>query len=379
VKKVFLVSGETSGDQHTAQLILQLKSSSNLPIHFLGMGGPKMKAAGGEIIVSSKKLAVVGIIEIFSALPRLLKAFWILKKRLLTEKPDLVILIDYPGFNLRFAKKAKKAGCKVLYYIPPQLWAWGASRIQKIQKYVDEVCVIFPFEEAFYKKQGVKATFVGHPLVHKVKPSTSITNCKKRLGLNHNKYPIIGLLPGSRKSEIQSLLAPVLLPFAQKMHEKYSNVQFILPIAANIEKKYIQEIIAQHPQFNILLVADDLYDALSTCDLIVAASGTVTLECALLEIPTLLIYKFHPLTYWIGKKLVKEVQLGICNVIAQKEVMKEFVQENARPESIQIEAERLLEDKNAYRKAQKDLKEIKAVLAQKPSKPLSECVLQLIS
>lgn len=378
MKKILLVSGETSGDQQGARLVNEIKQRDP-NITFLGMGGDAMQAAGVEIVVHSKDLAVVGIVEVVAAFPRILKAFRQLKTCLKREKPELVILIDYPGFNLRFARTAKKAGCRVMYYIAPQLWAWGAGRIRWIQRYVDQVCVVFPFEADFYQKQGVNASFVGHPLTERVKTTLTRDAAFQHFQIIKDQHPIIGLLPGSRKSEIESLL-PVLLESARLLKAQYPNAQFILPAAPHLNKAELLEKIHLYPELNIYLTDRSFYDAVALCDLAVAASGTVTLECGLLEVPTVLIYKLNPLTYWIAKKIAQQSSLGICNIITQEPVMKELIQENASPDRIYQEVVTLLEDPEALKKAQLALKKVKTAL-ESPEKRLdaSECIIRLLS
>lgn len=359
MKKILLVSGETSGDQQAARLVNEIKRLDP-NITFLGMGGDAMQAAGVNIVVHSRHLAVVGIVEVITAFPRILKAFRQLKACLKQEKPDLVILIDYPGFNLRFARTAKKAGCRVMYYIAPQLWAWGTGRIRWIQRYVDQVCVVFPFEEDFYRQYGVNAHFVGHPLMGRVRPVLSREAAIAHFHLQKGR-PIVGLLPGSRKSEIKSLL-PVLLDFASLLKKHYPAAQFILPAAPHVNPSELSEKIALYPELIVHITKDSLYDAVALCDLAVAASGTVTLECGLLQIPTVLIYKLHPLTYWIAKKIAKQTCLGICNIITHQQVMKELIQEEANPVNMAQEAQKLLEDADYLKQTQVGLEKVKLAL-----------------
>lgn len=376
MKKILLVSGETSGDQQAAHLVKEIKKIDPNTV-FLGMGGKLMQEAGVNIVVNSKHLAVVGIVEIISALPRILNAFKQLKTCLKTEKPDLVILIDYPGFNLRFAKIAKKAGCRVMYYIAPQLWAWGTKRIKWIQRYVDQVGVIFPFELDFYRQYGIDAHFVGNPLVETVQATL-----QRKIALEHfqvqDKHPIVGLLPGSRKSEINSLL-PLLLKFAILFRQEYPSAQFILPLAPHIDPLALNKQIAAYPDLNIHITTNSLYNALSLCNLVAAASGTVTLECGLLEIPTILIYKLHPITYWIAKKITNSSWLGICNIITQQQVMKELIQNDATAINMMKEAKRLLEDKSYLQQTLIGLKKVKRNLNNGNKKlNAAECVISLL-
>ncbi len=374
-KKVLLVTGETSGDQHAARLVEAMRTLDPA-LTFIGMGGPAMKAAGVEIVVDTKHLDVVGIVEVITAFPRIFKAFRKLKQCLLTEKPDLVILIDYPGFNFRFARTAKQAGFQVMYYIAPQIWAWGASRIRWMSRYVDQVCVIFPFEVSFYQQRGVKAYFVGHPLTQVAHPSLSKTDALAWFNIQPH-HPIIGLLPGSRKSEVKRLL-PIMLSVAVELKQRYPHAQFIMPAAPSVRQNLAEQIMV-YPELAITLTQDHFYDALSLCDMAIAASGTVTLECGLLRIPTVLLYKMNPVTAWIARKITPQRTLGICNIMTEKNLMKEFFQEAATAKNISQEIQRMIEDPIYLEEIKNQLKCVRLVLNVSEEETAATCALKLLA
>jgi len=341
-----VIAGEASGDLHAANLVRALQQK--IPqCYIFGMGGNRMRAAGVDIHVGIDKLSVVGLTEMLLRLPTIISAFCRLRASLQTIQPNLLILVDYPGFNLRFAKVARKAGCQVMYYICPQLWAWHQSRVKQLKQYVDVLAVVFPFEVDFYHRFGMTAHFVGHPLVKQ------IADALQTAKLNHPSVNTVcnlnsikvALLPGSRFSEIKHIL-PILLETARLLKQKYTNIQFVLPLASSIKKADIAPQIDE--ALPVQFIEHDTYGALLQCDAAVVASGTATLETALLGIPLALIYKTSWLTFFAARLVVKVPYLGICNIIAQREMIKEFIQHRAIPHAVAHEISRLLED-HSYR------------------------------
>lgn len=335
-----IVAGEASGDLHGANLVKEaLKKDPSLS--FFGIGGSMMRAAGVEILVDASEIAVVGLVEIISHFPVIRHAFNLLKKIIRSNPPDLVILIDYPGFNLRIAETAKKARVKVLYYISPQVWAWRVGRVKKMGKVIDRMAVVFPFEVSYYEKEGIPVTFAGHPLVDSVHPSMTREEAQRKFGLD----PVgktIGLFPGSRISEIKNLL-PVILESAGLLKKRFPDAQFILPLASSLKRSDIDPFL-DSTAIDVTVIEGMGYDVMQVCDAAITVSGTVTLEIAMIGIPMVIIYKVAPLTYTIAKRLIKVDHIGLCNIVAGERIVKELIQDDASPEKIADEITEILTD-----------------------------------
>jgi lipid-A-disaccharide synthase len=314
--RVFIISGEASGDLHGAHLVQAL---SHHDLQFYAMGGKQLAAAGANIIVDSTALAVVGLVEIASKLTLIWRAFKTITQAIATYLPKLIILIDYPGFNLRLAKKIKQTHpeIKILYYISPQIWAWRYQRIKKIKQYVDLMAVIFPFEVPIYQKKHVPVKFVGHPLIAQVKSSQSVTAIRSSLGFDpHCKM--------------------------QQLKQTHPEIKFVLPLAASLNQSDLQPFLAK-TSLNILVIGHS-YDVIAMCDALIVTSGTATLEVAMLNKPMVVVYKLSALTYFIAKFLVKVPYIALCNLVAETQVAKELLQRNASPTQIAAEITRLLFD-----------------------------------
>ncbi|MDF1797020.1 MAG: lipid-A-disaccharide synthase [Coxiellaceae bacterium] len=334
---ICLVAGEASGDllgADLAQSILQQYPNTKL----FGMAGPKMRAAGVEALVDAETMAIVGIWEIIKHLGKIKRSMRCMQLALLERTPDVIILIDYPGFNLRIADFAHRHGIKVLYYVSPQIWAWRSGRINHIKQIVDHMAVLFPFEKKIYRQAGVPVTVVGHPLTHIVPQDVNTTDCKQKLGLDCKKT-VVGLLPGSRRQEIDKLL-PTMLAAAAILKQKKPDLQCVLPIASGLNKRLFNDL----PDY-VQCIEDDTYTAIKACDAVICTSGTATLEVSLLEVPMVLIYKVAPFSYWLGKKLIKTPYIGLCNIIAEKMVCQELIQHDANAEKISQEILQCLDDK----------------------------------
>ena len=345
-KKILIVAGEASADLHGSNLIKAIKEL-NPNIHFYGIGGEKIRGLGVDVLFDSSSMAVVGVMEVFSKLRTILKALRELKRSLDIYHPDLVILIDYPDFNLYLAKFAKKRGIPVLYYISPQVWAWRGGRVKKIARLVNKMLVILPFELRFYEKERLDVEFVGHPLIDIVKPELSKKDALKRFGLDKDKMTI-GLLPGSRKSEVK-LLLPEMLKAAEILEEKLGNLQFVLPVASTIDKIDIDRIISKRKNYlKINVITSNIYDAINISRVVIVASGTATLEAAIMNSPMVIIYKVSPLTYLIGKLLVRIENIGLVNVVAGRRVVPELIQSNVTPERIANEVIEIFGNNELY-------------------------------
>lgn len=339
-KTVFISAGEASGDLHAANLVKNLNHIYPEKIQYFGMGGRLMREQGVNILVEIDKLSVIGLTGVVAHIPQIIRTFYQIKNFLRQQKPDLVILVDYPGLNLRLAKTAKKLGLKVLYYISPQLWAWHQSRVKIIQKYVDEMAVVLPFEVDFYKKFNVNVVLTKHPLLDTVVPSMTKEAARKFFNLNPDAITI-GLLPGSRKGEIERLL-PIMTATAQLLKTHNKNIQFILPLASSLKKADIEKYLPKNLPINIVT---NTYDAINICDAVIACSGTVTLEIALLKIPMVIVYQVAWLNYHLIKMVIKVPYVGLCNIIAEEKVAAELLQHDATPQNIANEIIKILENK----------------------------------
>ena len=339
-KLVLIVAGEASADLHGSNLVRAMKRQ-NPGISFCGIGGEKMEAAGVKILFPSSRMAVVGLTEVFSRLPYILKAYRQLKKMLREADPDLIILIDYPDFNIRLAGVAKRFDVPVLYYISPQVWAWRKGRMKKIAGRVDRMSVILPFEEAYYKKCGFSPDYVGHPLMDSVPQNLNRTEAIRALGFESNG-PILGLLPGSRVEEIENLL-PAMVEAAEILSTRYEGLKCILPLASTISPRLVETKTGQSP-VEIKLIQGNIYGALAACDLALVASGTVTLEAAILGIPMIIAYRVSPLSYWIGKRVVHVPFMSLVNLVAGREVVPELIQNEVTPHRLAEEADGILKD-----------------------------------
>lgn len=322
-KRVVIIAGEESGDMHAAVLINQLKTKyPNIEIS--GIGGKHMQAAGAQLVSDLAQFGVTGITEVIRHFNVVRKAFIAIKKHLDNQKPDLLILVDYPGFNLRLAKYAKQSlRLKIIYYISPQIWAWKAKRIHLIKRCVDKMAVILPFEKNIYEKAGVPAYFVGHPLIEKLAAAKQHLLQKNELNLPLNTK-IIGLLPGSRTHEIERLM-PILRDTASLLYAQDNTLHFVIPIASTLSPALIKSYFA-HTSLPVHFIEGKALDCMAASDFVIVASGTASLECALLEKPMCIIYKSSFITYLLAMKLIKVKYLGLCNLLSNKMIVPEFLQ-----------------------------------------------------
>ena len=357
-KKILIVAGETSGDLHGAHLV-KAALSLDPKLRFYGVGGEHLRSTGTEVIFDSSEVAVVGIVEVFSKLRYIFRAFRWLKRSLHSDKPALAILIDFPDFNLRLAKEANKRGIPVFYYISPQVWAWRAGRVKKIAKLIPKLVVILPFEVPFYRQRGIDCEFVGHPLIDIVKPHLSKEEALEIFRLDKDKRTI-GLLPGSRREEVQKLL-PVLLKSARLLSRDFPSLQFILPLAPAINRFEIEEYIGRF-NVDIRVVEHYIYDVLNICDLIVTASGTATLEAAIMNTPMIIVYKVSFLSYLVGRLLVKVKNIGLVNLIAEKRIVPELIQGEASPVNIFNETSKMLKNPRLLSTIKGELEKVKQKL-----------------
>ncbi len=354
-KKVFISTGEASGDLHAANLIKKLKNKvPDLQIE--GIGSQKMHAAGAKLILDSKKLSFIGVFGVLRHLHKIFSTLHEARKHLKQSKPDLLIIIDFGGFNLRLAKTAKQLGIKVLFYICPKIWAWRPGRIKVIKQRVDHAAVIFPFEPPYYEKENIPVHYVGNPLTGQVKSTRSKKAAYEHFQLDPKKTTL-GLLPGSRLSEIRYLLKD-MLEAALQLQKRYPDLQCILPKAPTLQHTDLAPYLG-NAALPIRVVDGQTYDVLNICDAAIVVSGTATLETALMEVPMVIIYRGDRLSYEVLKHLIKVKFIGLCNLVsANPPIVKELIQHEASADNIAQETEKLLFDK-AYRESMK--KELLAV------------------
>lgn len=370
IKSIFICAGEPSGDLLGAELARALlHKNPNLMLR--GMGSKNMGDSGVKLVIDSKDLAIIGAVEIIKALPKIRRVIKIVKADLIAHKPEAIVLIDYPGFNLHLAKIAKKLGIKVFYYSCPQIWAWHYSRIKKIKKYCDHMLTLFPFEEKMYRNENMPASFVGHPLVQRIKPTINLDQAYKNYHLDPQK-PIIALVPGSRASEINNLLTTII-DAAKLIKRTLPEAQFILPAAENLDftRLLSPELFEDIKNLNVKLVNHNRYNLLQCADAAIAVSGTVTLELALLQIPLVIIYRVGFVNFLLGKMLISTPYFGLCNIAAEKLLAKELLQYDATPAKISQEILELLSNTNYRADILNSLQELKKSMGNIPSAELA--------
>ena len=341
-KHVLIVAGEASGDLHGANLVKAMNELDR-DITFQGIGGDRMVIAGVDIVAHSSQMAVVGFTEVFSKTNIFLKAYFKLRSILKNEHPDLLVLIDYPGFNISLAGAAKKFGIPVLYYISPQIWAWRSGRAEKISRCVDRMAVILPFEKDFYSKMrtNLPVEYVGHPLMDQVPRHLNREYIEKEFGIASGDN-VIGLLPGSRNEEIIKLL-PDMLGAAKIISSRLNNLKCIIPVAPTISPGLIKKITG-NSDLKIITTGRGIYHALKVCDLAFVASGTATLETAIMGVPMIITYRISPLSFSIARRVVKVPHVGLVNLVAGEEIAPELLQKDVTPEIMAEKAMEILGD-----------------------------------
>ena len=323
--KYYIIAGEASGDLHGSNLMKAIKEKDN-NADFRFWGGDLMNEVGGTLVKHYRDLAFMGFLEVAMNLRTILKNIKICKEDIQNHRPDVLILVDYPGFNLRIAEFAKKLGIKVVYYISPQLWAWKEGRVKTVQQFVDEMLVILPFEKDFYKKHQVDAHFVGHPLLDAISGLQEIDNQKFKSEYHLNEKEIIALLPGSRKQEVEKMLEIML-----SVRPYFNDYQFVIAGAPSLPKDFYEKYVDE----NVHFVSNKTYDLLRCSKAALVTSGTATLETALLNVPEVVCYKGSTISYEIGKRLVKNIKyISLVNLIMDREVVKELIQKELNTENL---------------------------------------------
>lgn len=359
-KKIMIIAGESSGDFHSSSLIRALKGKKT-DLEISGIGGERMRQAGAELLFDISELSIIGFTDVLINLKKINQVFRNLVAKIDAIRPDAVILVDYPGFNLKLAKEVKKRHIPVIYYISPQIWAWWKGRIKNIKRLVDKMIVIFKFEETFYKDSGIDVSFVGHPLLDIAHSATSQEEFLNKLGLPAQNQTI-GLVPGSRKMEVERIL-PILLASAQLIKEKLPQAQFAVLKAPGLEREMFKSIMKKC-NLPIVLCENQTYDFLNSCDFVLVASGTATLETAIMQTPMVIVYKVSFLNWLIAKSLIRLPYIGLVNVVAGKKIVPEFVQYQARPSLIAAGALEILGSESALTKVKHELKKVRQSLGE---------------
>ncbi|HVM94969.1 MAG TPA: lipid-A-disaccharide synthase, partial [Candidatus Acidoferrales bacterium] len=328
-RTVLLIAGEASGDVRGAELV-EAFHRLDTSVNFAGVGGERLRQAGMRILVDTASIATMGFVEVLGAAARVLAAYRRLKRFLREERPQLVILIDYPEFNLFFAKQAKKLGIPVFYYISPQVWAWRSGRVRKIVRRVDRLGVVFPFEESIYNTNGSKlAQFVGHPLLDVVRPTRSAAETRSRYGIDADR-PLLAILPGSREKEVQQLLAPALDSAEILQSEGW---QIVIVLAHTLTADDLRAAVGDR-KTDFPMIADDTYNLVHAADAALVASGTASLETALLGKPMVIMYRVSPLTWALARRLVRVDYIGMPNIILGRGVFPEALQDGVTPQNL---------------------------------------------
>jgi lipid-A-disaccharide synthase len=353
-----LSSGEASGDTYGAQLIEALKQLSP-GTRFFGMGGDKMHAAGCELLVHAREVAVVGLVEVVKHLPDIRKKFRLLVDRAAKRKPDAAVLIDFPDFNLRLARELHRLGIPVFYFVSPQIWAWRTGRVKQIKKYVRKMIVIFPFEQEFYRRHGVDVTYVGHPLAHAAASTVSRQEFAAQNGLNADRR-WIALLPGSRKKEVM-LNLPEMVAAARLLNDdRRERFEFAVPVASTLDENWLRR------QLSSTGVAIHLtHDARATLKhsrAAIVASGTATVEAALAGVPFVVVYRLAPLTWLLGRRLVSLDTFAMPNLIAGRKIVRELIQKDYTAANVARELDSVIPDGAARGRMVSDLEEVRGKL-----------------
>lgn len=356
--RIFIVTGEASGDVHGANLAGAIRAL--LPdAELVGVGGSRMQAAGVTLLPGLKRTDAMGVTLGLAHLRAAIRNFVALARFLSRTSLDAVVFIDNPGMNLRLARIAKWAGQRVIYYIAPQVWAWAPIRMRLIRRRVDRVIVILPFEEELYRRAGVPCTFVGHPLLDEVAPSYDRDELRKRFGLE-SSAPVVGLLPGSRESEVRALL-PVMLQAAAQLSQRHPGARFVMAQAPSIASELIAALSAG-ASVHVHVVRDQASEVMAVSDVLLVASGTATLQAAVVGTPMVLTYRAPWLTYWLARWLIRINWIGLANIVAGRSIVPELIQQNATAERLSREASRLLTDQQAASEMRAELRTVREAL-----------------
>jgi lipid-A-disaccharide synthase len=360
MKKIMIMAGEASGDLHGANLAQEIRKQDP-SISLSGVGSKQMREAGVHMLADASEISVVGIAEVLTHFGALYRVFTRLKNYLKQERPDLLVLIDFPDFNIRLGKTAKKLGIPVVYYVSPQVWAWRKGRVQTIADLVKAMIVVFPFEVDIYKNVGLDVRFVGHPLTDVVQSAYTQQEARKQLGLDPAKRTL-ALLPGSRTKEIANLL-PDMLTAAGILKNRYEDLQFVLPMAPTLSESFLRTF-TDAAGIEVKLVEGRVYDVLRASDAAIVTSGTATLETGLMTVPMVIVYRVSALSYFIGRMLIRVEHIGLVNIVAGERVAPELIQHESTPANMANAVTRLLDDAAQYQRIRNRLAGIRAQLGE---------------
>ena len=356
--RIFIVTGEASGDLHGANLAGAIRALRP-DVELIGVGGSRMQAAGVALLPGIKRVDTMGVSLGLAHLRAGIHNLFTLAQYLRCATLDAVVFIDHPGINLRLARVAKWVGHRVIYYIAPQVWAWAAIRMRLIRRRVDHAVVILPFEEALYRQAGVRCTFVGHPLLDEVAPSYDRDALRKRFGLDASA-PVVGLLPGSRESEVRTLF-PAMLQAAAQLARRHPGTQFVVAQAPSIAGELLSSLSAE-AGVPVQVVQNQASEVMASSDVLLVASGTATLQAAVIGTPMVLAYRVPWLTYWLARWLIRIQWIGLVNIVAGRSVVPELIQQDATPERMCEEASRLLADGQAAGRMRAELRKVREAL-----------------
>jgi lipid-A-disaccharide synthase len=358
--KVMICAGEASGDLHGASVADALKTMTT-GLELLGMGGSQMRSAGVEIVYDIADIGVMGFVEVIWNLPRFFRLRDFLSEVMDQRRPDVLVLIDYGGFNMALAAAAKKKNIPVVYYICPKAWVWGKWRAKAIAGWVEKVAAIFPFEAEIYKAAGASVAFVGHPLVDIVKPSMDKAEAYQYFGANATR-PICLLLPGSRFQEVESLLE-LMLASAKKVQQQLPDCQFFLPVAPTIPLERIESVV-KASGVPVIFTRNSTYNLMQIADCAIAASGTVTLEAALMELPSVIVYRVKTATYWLIRMVANVSHVGLPNIVTGRRILPELIQNEATAENVSEATLKMMINPEYRAQVRSDLKEVRASLGE---------------
>lgn len=357
---VLIVAAEESSALY-AQRILENWKRQGLNVRAYGVGNSEMAKVGFERIADSTEMAVMGLVEIWRHWDKIKSTYKKILERAKSEKPAFALLLDYPGFNLRIAKDLHDQGIKVIYYVSPQLWAWKKGRVNKVKKFCDRMMVLFPFEKDFYNKHGYEADYVGHPILDELHPNLTNTEWQKeqrqRFGILKEDL-LVGVMPGSRLGELKYCL-PTQLETLGVLHKKYPQLKFALLLAPNLKREQLQ---LPHLDFNLQIIQKEPFEMISYCDAVLCTSGTATLMVGLIEKPMVIMYRANPVTAWIGRKVVQIKYFGLVNLISQREISPELLQNDAQPEKMATLLSELIFNKSKREETISDLRAMKKLL-----------------
>ncbi len=374
-KKIVIIAGEASGDLHGSGLVRELKRI-NPDLEIFGMGGDRMKKEGVELVFHIDQLSIMGFWEVIKNFSFIRRVMRTMISEVENRRPDLAVLIDYPGFNLRFARKVKNLGIPVAYYISPQVWAWGGNRVKKMQNLIDRMIVVFPFEKPIYDKFHIPCEFVGHPLLEVTRPVLSEEDFQRKFDLRKNDS-VIGLLPGSRWQEVEKIL-PLMLESCRILNPRVNNIRLRLGLAPTIKKEKAESIISSS-KLAVTIAENSTYDVMKHAHLLLITSGSATLECAILGTPFLVLYQTSFWTYLVAKSLIQIPHIALANVVAGKQIVPEFIQKKAKPQKIADEMYDILNDQKRYKIMQSELEKVKEKLGEEgASKKAAQIVMSML-